>query len=109
VSRSAGDGQRDFVEEAGLRTRHTAYRNLRPRVRDGDGDEQAECDPDYGADQGVDQADLGGQLRGGDREDQHRADRRLQGLLTEAQHLGQDQRGGDDQAQTPPGETDGAG
>ena len=65
---------------------------------------QVEGDADRGADQRVQDAGLGGDVVVAHAQDEHGADRGLQGLLAQAQGLGQHQRGGDRGAQAPPGQ-----
>ena len=74
---------------------------LHPQRRE----EQARGQPGRGADQRLGDAAGRGGVRV-DREDQHGADRHLQGVLVEAQHQAERERARDEQAENPPAERD---
>ena len=70
------------------------------------GDEHAHRDPDQRAEHGL--LDAGDPERAGaaDLHQQHRADRRLEQVRAQAQHLADDDRAGDDGAEAPPRQAD---
>ena len=95
---------RGGIERSRCRVDHAEQSTPRRRGRHGGRVDQVHGDAHTGADQGVDDADAGGDVVIGDAEDEHGGDRRLQRLITQAQHLSHQQGGGDRRAQAPPGQ-----
>ncbi len=102
VRRAVAQGRRDLVHEGGLRPGDAAHCFARLIVWNGDGNQKTERDAHNGADEGVRHAHLGRDIRCGNGEDEHRADRCLESLISESQQVGDDERRRDHPGKAPP-------